>query len=303
MTQRLVNRNSKPEGGHVASSAPQLLTLPAEVRNMIYNLLFIHDGIFDTQHHNERPKLSAQFLRTCRQIYDEGFPILYGANTWVFEFENTAGPHHDVDGWPIPLEKTVEKILPHLRRIMIRVRFTDDHKVAPMRDAVRHLAEALTRAPKLEYVELGCDLHCDAEKQFFDFGEAYADSYVVRDGGEKEMFRALRTWLGQLHDIKQVVVHGLKDDEAEEIKTRLQGLEDPERKSLTDMYTALEERAERVGFPAESLKRALLAVEDDDMERFKERSSRAVAVWKNRVKEMEEGMYGLVGRWEQAKLR
>ena len=146
-------------------------------------------------------------------------------------------------------------------------------------------------------------MHCDAEKQFFDFGEAYADSYIVRDGGEKEMFSALRTLAGPAarHQAGRHSI-GLKTTRRKKSRRGCRDQKTLRGNLLRICITLLKNAQSGVGFPAESLKRALLAFEDDDMERFKEKSSRAVAVWKNRVKEMEEGM-GLAGRWEQAKLR
>ena len=60
------------------------LTLPPELRNKVYRLLFIakKDLVF---YFPDNFCLSSAFLRTCRQIHEEGRSILYGENTFVFE--------------------------------------------------------------------------------------------------------------------------------------------------------------------------------------------------------------------------
>ncbi|OCL13383.1 hypothetical protein AOQ84DRAFT_111179 [Glonium stellatum] len=60
------------------------LTLPPELRNKIYRLLFIakQDLIF---YFPDNFCLSSAFLRTCNQVHEEGRSILYGENTFVFE--------------------------------------------------------------------------------------------------------------------------------------------------------------------------------------------------------------------------
>ncbi|KAF2402592.1 hypothetical protein EJ06DRAFT_555199 [Trichodelitschia bisporula] len=67
--------------------------LPNEIRNRIYSLLFCNaekDGVtFRTPGHIRAlpcipPGLSAAFLRTCHEIYNQGRLVLYGNNTFEF---------------------------------------------------------------------------------------------------------------------------------------------------------------------------------------------------------------------------
>ncbi|KAI1777501.1 hypothetical protein F4818DRAFT_457330 [Hypoxylon cercidicola] len=56
------------------------LGLPAEIRLMIYRLLFRVGELLDTD--NRRRRRSSQILRTCRFILNEARPVLYGGNIW-----------------------------------------------------------------------------------------------------------------------------------------------------------------------------------------------------------------------------
>lgn len=66
------------------SSAQGFLFLPAELRIKIYRLLFVAQQPLDfARPHNFC--LSASFLRTCKQIYEEGRSTLYSENEFKFE--------------------------------------------------------------------------------------------------------------------------------------------------------------------------------------------------------------------------
>lgn len=58
--------------------------LPAELRNRIYRMVFSHKDELDF-HHPFNFQLSAQFLRACRQVHDEGRTVLYSENRFTFE--------------------------------------------------------------------------------------------------------------------------------------------------------------------------------------------------------------------------
>ena len=85
----LRNTVRKPQKHARKAPAPNhggtgFLTLPPELRNKVYRLLFIarKDLVF---YFPSNFCLSSAFLRTCRQIHEEGCGILYGENTFVFE--------------------------------------------------------------------------------------------------------------------------------------------------------------------------------------------------------------------------
>ncbi|KAL9109009.1 MAG: hypothetical protein Q9227_006249 [Pyrenula ochraceoflavens] len=59
------------------------LDLPDDIREAIYRLVFVSKDQINLSK-RERLDRTAALLRTCRQVYDEACPILYGEN--VFEF-------------------------------------------------------------------------------------------------------------------------------------------------------------------------------------------------------------------------
>jgi hypothetical protein len=60
------------------------LDLPAELRNEVYRLAFVAPARFDFGAPNKHFQRSSAFLRTCRQVYDEG-RILYSENEFFFQ--------------------------------------------------------------------------------------------------------------------------------------------------------------------------------------------------------------------------
>ena len=76
---------------------------------------------------DDRPMLSGQFLRTCRQIYNETLPILYGENTWQLLISNI--PAHPAVSVPVitwqPLQEWPSSghILQYVRHFEIAVLF------------------------------------------------------------------------------------------------------------------------------------------------------------------------------------
>jgi hypothetical protein len=73
----------KVESQQLDNSKMGFLKLPPELRNKVYNLAFKDKNKFDfTTPTNFRH--SSAFLRTCKQVYEEGRTILYGENTFYF---------------------------------------------------------------------------------------------------------------------------------------------------------------------------------------------------------------------------
>ncbi|KAI9797840.1 MAG: hypothetical protein M1835_006362 [Candelina submexicana] len=71
-----------------AQSAPQTTglgfqCLPPELRNKVYRLLFVGDRVL--LHDKRDLSRSASFLRTCRQVYEEGRTVLYGENIFKLD--------------------------------------------------------------------------------------------------------------------------------------------------------------------------------------------------------------------------
>ncbi|KAK4194703.1 hypothetical protein QBC40DRAFT_269890 [Triangularia verruculosa] len=258
--------------------ALEFLSLPGEIRNRIYRLLFRLDSTIDD---DCRPRLSAQFLRTCRQVRDEGLPILYGENTFGFEMNNTAGPFYQTYLAPMPFERRTET---RASRYHIVVTYTEEHKIELIRNAVRRLVnEVLAKGIQIDFIHLECDLDAEGDDDNFDRRHPFADDYWVNDGGKHEVVGVLRTWLGQVRNVKEVKIEGLEKDDAALLRRRLQSDEIMGATLLTDMYTALESQVKETAFCEGNLRKALLAIESDDMEGFKEASVAVAEALKERL--------------------
>lgn len=90
--------------------------IPIEIKYMIYRLLLTTPGIIDQAHkqlgsketamldqHAPVPNLDAAILRTCRLIYSEGLPILYGQNTFQFSSAQSIRhfQNHGIGSYPL----------------------------------------------------------------------------------------------------------------------------------------------------------------------------------------------------------
>jgi len=266
-----------------------LLTLPLEIRNDIYRLLY-----HSTAYSARRLKRSAQLLRTCKQICAESLPILYGEKTFEVVIENTDGPHYTTCSFDSSLgcffayephrnphrQQHRESILPHLRRFRIRIKYTYEHSLQLIRTEVREFVERVRDVgTAVTFLKLDCKLDCDNENTQINWRDECWDGYD-NDGSEKECVAMLRTWFGRLCDVKEVVIEGLPARDAEILRERMQtsSTQDTEGSAstsqtmaLADMYTALEKHANGIPFCEQDLKAALLAAEGDDVEEFRAR--------------------------------
>jgi hypothetical protein len=75
----------------VAVQSKSFTDLPPELRNTIYRHAFVRQDTLRIPQRPTHPGLcqSAQFLRTCKLVHDEGCSILYGENEFLFQ------RHHD----------------------------------------------------------------------------------------------------------------------------------------------------------------------------------------------------------------
>ena len=93
-TESLVIPKEQPE-------CPLFTTIPVEIRHLIYHQLLTtpdtiekahkHLGSKDTalvDNYQPIPGIDAAILRTCRLIYSETLPVLYGQNTFDFSSAN-----------------------------------------------------------------------------------------------------------------------------------------------------------------------------------------------------------------------
>lgn len=80
---RLGGQARKVESRQADNSKMGFLKLPPELRNKVYNLVFKDKTKFDFLSPTNLQHSSA-FLRTCRQVYEEGRTVLYGENVFYF---------------------------------------------------------------------------------------------------------------------------------------------------------------------------------------------------------------------------
>lgn len=71
--------------GPSRSTRAGFLDLPAELRNEVYRLAFVAPARFDFGAPTKHFQRSSAFLRTSRQVYDEGRSILYSENEFFFQ--------------------------------------------------------------------------------------------------------------------------------------------------------------------------------------------------------------------------
>jgi hypothetical protein len=76
-------KQRKVESRQLDSSKMGFLKLPPELRNKVYQLAFKDKAKFDFTTPTNF-KHSSAFLRSCKQVYEEGRTILYGENTFYF---------------------------------------------------------------------------------------------------------------------------------------------------------------------------------------------------------------------------
>lgn len=99
-----VRKRAPTTRAHVAAG-PTFLGLPAEVRNMIYRLLLVADRPLGSENGNEfddcpelewaeygEYHLQPAILCTCRQVYQEAKPILFGENTIGIQIYGSEAP-------------------------------------------------------------------------------------------------------------------------------------------------------------------------------------------------------------------
>ncbi|KAI9836870.1 MAG: hypothetical protein M1819_001035 [Sarea resinae] len=79
-------------------SATGFLSLPPELRNRVYRLVLVDEDPvnFGSRRNFQR---SSAFLRTCRQVHQEGRGILYGENSFDFEKESITRGHYFEEKW------------------------------------------------------------------------------------------------------------------------------------------------------------------------------------------------------------
>ena len=123
----LLDDTSMPDKQHRAG----FLDLPAELRNEIYRMVFVSPSCFnfDTPSNFQR---SAAFLRTCKQVYDEGRSILYSENHFLLVRKTRRHGSYWEQEWNEVGFKAVRKFL----------KLIGPANIALLRDVTLHLEDA-----------------------------------------------------------------------------------------------------------------------------------------------------------------
>lgn len=86
------------------------LDLPAELRNDIYERVFVANKSLHFRYPSNF-QLSAAFLRTCRQVYEEGRSLLYGGNKFILERRTARSGSYWEAEWSEAGFKPVKRLL------------------------------------------------------------------------------------------------------------------------------------------------------------------------------------------------
>lgn len=317
-------------------TAPKFCSLPAEIRNKIYRLLFVGlNNLIELE--ESRSARSAQFLRTCRQVHSEGMSILYGENTFEVEISNTYGPHYGVfsygansalnalfnrgafgrqspqipnlnrEEWSLQFQKVLKSLI---RRFSVKIRYTQDHDIGDLRDAVKAMAWWLQKGfPQIDFLELECELSCDNENDDINYRQAEWDDYNPV-GSRIECVRMIVSRLGGCHAKEVGEIEGLGEDDALDLREQWQeqwwkrqeenenGAESlkavgernkTQPASLLDRFEALN-RATRKATELfkKNTRQALLGAEAGQTERFEVRREKIVS-WTRKLLKILEG--------------
>lgn len=258
------------------------LKLPAEIRNLIYRELFVgedeaievdltHSGL--AQPTSGGGHLSAQFLRTCRQIYLEGRSVLWGCNTWRIRIDHPSGrgkigrptirlvpPFGEDSPWPRK----------YMRYFHILIYTQEWCWGCHIRDRLSSLSAYFQSFPQIHELHLELVASYDAADGIPSGAVAVSD---YRGRGPLDITRQIKcitTWMAGIRGVAKAKVTGLPSQEAEFLTTKWKS-NDPQN-SLPEMLKVLEMYAlplAKFGDIGTDLVRTLDATEDDDMETFK----------------------------------
>jgi hypothetical protein len=230
---------------HISSP---FLTLPLEIRTIIYRLLLHHDEPI--------PRfflgggLNPAILRTCRQILSESRPILYGENIFQMKIWSKYGDERasfvKCGHFAERAELEFGLRLKDMRQFEILVEVQCEDEVWGVKSAVRAVSKVLSEFPKLDYLHISLD-GCGC----FD---AQSVSHVL------ESFTLLR-------NVRRVVLDGVPPVYAQYLERKMTGSSPLDH--LPKMYEALELYAGPFDCCEDSLQEACDAMEEDDVDRFK----------------------------------
>lgn len=237
-----------------APTTPGFLSLPPEVRNIIYRLLLVRQGAVDKRGRTfwsaSKPQLSTQLLRTCRRIHHEAITILYGENTFKITISDASHSCTRLR-YPRPVsqafsrrsktrtvestdhESEVSPLLHMMRRFGIEIEDIEEWAVDPFRRYPHGYNLYVQRALGSDYLELKCDVPC---------GRDYVTRRpFVQDGSDQknQVTRINRGLVGGTHNVKTVFV-GLLRGDARTVGKRWQSPEPVSNSLLLEMYEFVE---------------------------------------------------------------
>ncbi|KAK0719325.1 hypothetical protein B0H67DRAFT_551711 [Lasiosphaeris hirsuta] len=165
MQQPLPVVDSAPVSMSSMAVPPSFLRFPPEIRNRIYRLLLVRNGVIRARAIGAA--LSSQLLYTCRQVLSEAHPILYGENTWELVITSAHHPNRSPLYGLICLKRNSQEIPPGelglldsqfrlLRRFNILVQHWTMQDVDLIRHGARLALDILAKAPQVDYLCLRC---------------------------------------------------------------------------------------------------------------------------------------------------
>ena len=187
--------------------APTFLSLPTELRLQIYRCLLCHDEwiqmwsyrknrelteIVEKARSGSQPRLlqfsslEKALLRTCRKVYDEAMPIMYGENTFLYSCNSSIAAYQD-NYWKVDIQIHTPDV--HLRDMKhVKLQFDGMHYLWMLASG-RAASGCFVTKLRL-FSKLGCKL------QTFELMMT-----EIYDGRNHQRHRNDRKWHPLYHDI------------------------------------------------------------------------------------------------------
>jgi len=260
---------------------PSSFKLPAEIRNLIYRELFVAEGslikvdlklYWLVPYGNGSCKLSSQFLRVCRQVYQEGRAVLWGCNTWEIRV-NYPYTGHDFDLPTIDIKArrfesfTCRKLMRNVHIVLLTEGW---NWACDVREPLQTLSTFFRSLDKIHELHLELVASYDAADGI-PSGAVAVEGYGGR--GPLDITRHIKsitTWIGDVRKVTHARVTGLPPQVTEFLTTKWKS-SDPVN-PLPKMLIILE----KYTFPlyafrdvAHIMRDAIKATEDDDLDTFK----------------------------------
>ncbi|MCJ1466910.1 hypothetical protein MMC07_005532 [Pseudocyphellaria aurata] len=276
-------RNSAPETQAYVWTGLGFLSLPAELRNMVYRLLLVSDKPLGNEVCNEVPRgvrpawwayfrqydLQPAILRTCRQVHREARSILDGENTVGIHIYGSEVHHfsYDVNDYfelkrvfmNFEFGRDSGKCIPCIERFQ---RFeividTANLEIEAVEHEVETLCSSLCTIPALQHLSLH-------------LWECHKNSHLSLGP------------FGTLRNMRSVVIHGAPLPFAERLKRLMIG--NTPQENVKEMYRLLENFVQGPKGDLSDLKKATIALKEWDFQNFIEIRSKLIFEGQNRMR-------------------